>query len=74
MLEFVFTNECRFKNILNYFGENFTDYKCGKCDNCTSTGKLKDTSAAYLSEIIIETLEEANEEITGEFSSQSAPG
>jgi ATP-dependent DNA helicase RecQ len=36
MLEFVFTNDCRFKNILNYFGENFTDYRCGKCDNCTS--------------------------------------
>jgi ATP-dependent DNA helicase RecQ len=44
MLEFVFTNECRFKNILSYFGENVTDYRCGKCDNCTSTGKLKDSS------------------------------
>jgi ATP-dependent DNA helicase RecQ len=67
MLEFVFTNECRFKNILNYFGENVTDYKCGKCDNCTSAGKLKDSSAAYLSEIIIETLTEANEEIPESF-------
>jgi ATP-dependent DNA helicase RecQ len=67
MLEFVFTNECRFKNILNYFGENVTDYKCGKCDNCTSAGKLKDSSSAYLSEIILETLEEANEEIPENF-------
>jgi ATP-dependent DNA helicase RecQ len=67
MLEFVFTNECRFKNILNYFGENVTDYKCGKCDNCTSAGKLKDSSAAYLSEIIFETLVEANEEIPESF-------
>lgn len=67
ILEFVFTNECRFKNILNYFGENEPDYKCGKCDNCTSTGKLDDTSAAYLSEKIIETLEEANEEIPENF-------
>jgi ATP-dependent DNA helicase RecQ len=67
MLEFVFTNECRFKNILNYFGENDPDYKCHKCDNCTSTGKLKDTSAAYLSEIIIETLEEATEDIPENF-------
>jgi ATP-dependent DNA helicase RecQ len=67
MLEFVFTNECRFKNILNYFGENVTDYKCGKCDNCTSAGKLKDSSTAYLSEIILETLEEANEEIPENF-------
>lgn len=67
MLEFVFANECRFKNILNYFGEDVSDYKCHKCDNCTSTGKLKDTSAAYLSEIIIETLEEATEEIPENF-------
>jgi len=67
MLEFVFTNECRFKNILNYFGENVTDFRCGKCDNCTSAGKLKDSSAAYLSEIFIETLEEANEEIPENF-------
>nr|MCU0407116.1 RecQ family zinc-binding domain-containing protein [Ignavibacteriaceae bacterium] len=67
ILEFVFTKECRFKNLLNYFGEDVADYKCHKCDNCTSTGKLKDTSAAYLSEIIIETLEEANEEIPENF-------
>ena len=67
ILEFVFTNECRFKNILNYFGENVPDYKCNKCDNCTSTGKLNNTSAEYLSEKIIETLEEANEEIPENF-------
>ena len=67
MLEFVFTNDCRFKNILNYFGENFTDYRCGKCDNCTSTGNIKDSSAAYLSEILIETLEEAGQEIPENF-------
>jgi ATP-dependent DNA helicase RecQ len=67
MLEFVFTNECRFKNILDYFGENDSDYKCHKCDNCTSTGKLKDSSTAYLAEIIIETLQEANEELPESF-------
>jgi ATP-dependent DNA helicase RecQ len=67
MLELVFTNECRFRNILNYFGENISDYRCGKCDNCTSTGKLKDSLAAYLSDIIIETLEEANGELPENF-------
>lgn len=67
IIEFIFTNECRFKNILNYFGENETEYKCGKCDNCTSAGKLKDSSAAYLSEIIFETLEEAKEDIPENF-------
>jgi len=67
MLEFVFTNECRFKNILSYFGENVDDYRCSKCDNCTSTGKLKDSSTAYLAEKIIETLEEANKEVPENF-------
>ena len=67
MNEFVFTNECRFKNILNYFGESLNGYKCGKCDNCTSTGKLKDSSNVYLSEIVTETLEEAKEELPENF-------
>ena len=67
MVELVYTNECRFKFILNYFGETLEDYRCGKCDNCTSLGKIKDSTAAYLTEIIIETLEEANEEIPENF-------
>ena len=67
MNEYVFAAECRFKNILNYFGENVPDYKCGKCDNCTSAGHLKESSTAHLSEIIIETLEEANEDLPENF-------
>ena len=67
MVDLVYTNECRFKFILNYFGETLEDYKCGKCDNCTSFGKIKDSTTAYLSEIIIESLEEANEEIPENF-------
>jgi ATP-dependent DNA helicase RecQ len=67
MTEFVFTNDCRFRNILTYFGENVLDYKCGKCDNCTNTGRLKDSSTAFLSEIIIETLEEAKEDLPENF-------
>lgn len=67
MNDYVFTNECRFKNILNYFGENVPDYRCGKCDNCTSTGKLKDSAASYLSELIIDTLEEAKEALPQNF-------
>ncbi|MCW8812131.1 MAG: RecQ family ATP-dependent DNA helicase [Chlorobium sp.] len=67
MVELVYTNECRFKFILNYFGETVEDYRCGKCDNCTSFGRMKDSTAAYLSEIILETIEEANEEIPASF-------
>jgi ATP-dependent DNA helicase RecQ len=46
---------------LNYFGEDVSDYRCEKCDNCTSTGRLRASSTNYVSEIIIETLEEAEE-------------
>jgi len=67
MNEYVFSIECRFKNILSYFGEKVPDYRCGKCDNCTSLVKLNQTSAEYLAEIIQETLEEATEEIPENF-------
>ncbi len=67
MIEFVFTNECRFKFILKYFGESVDEYRCGKCDNCTSTGKLKESSSSYLSEIILETMKEANDAIPENF-------
>lgn len=65
--DFVFTTECRFKNILKYFGEEANDYRCGKCDNCTSLGKLRDSTTAYISEIITETIKEANGEIPENF-------
>ncbi|MEJ2103708.1 MAG: helix-turn-helix domain-containing protein [Ignavibacteriaceae bacterium] len=67
MVDLVHTSICRFKYILNYFGENVDDYRCGKCDNCTSLGNMKDSTAAYLSEIILETLQEANEELPENF-------
>lgn len=67
MVEFVFTNECRFNNILNYFGENVPEYRCGKCDNCTSSGNLQEISRSYLAEIILDTLEEARDPIPENF-------
>ena len=62
--EYVYSRECRFKFILNYFGENFEDYKCGKCDNCLLEEKISDSAVQYLSEIIVETLEEAGNDLT----------
>lgn len=50
MRAFVYTNECRFKYILNYFGQNTTDYSCGKCDKCTSLDNRSD-SMNFVSEI-----------------------
>lgn len=59
MIDYVFTNDCRFKYILGYFGEDVTEYKCGKCDRCIVSNKLSDSTVEYLSEIILNTLAEA---------------
>ncbi len=64
MVQFVFTKDCRFKFILNYFGENLSDYKCGKCDVCTSGKSFSEDTSNYLEEIILKTLIEKKEAIT----------
>jgi ATP-dependent DNA helicase RecQ len=63
MVDFVFTNECRFKFILNYFGEDVEGYTCGKCDRCVSEGHLPSATADYIKEIILRTLAESGEKI-----------
>ena len=63
MIDFVFTKECRFKYILNYFGENLNTYNCGKCDNCTTSQKISDSASEYLSELILKTLAEADNQL-----------
>jgi ATP-dependent DNA helicase RecQ len=60
MIDYIFTNDCRFKFILGYFGENIDNYKCGKCDNCTTSDKISDKTSDYLSEMILKTLAEAD--------------
>lgn len=64
MLQYVFTQNCRFKFILDYFGEKIDDYKCGKCDNCSSKNLLAEETAVYLEELIIRTLVEYNSALT----------
>ncbi len=64
MVQFVFTKDCRFKFVLNYFGENLSDYKCGKCDVCTSGKSFSDSTSIYLEEIFLKTLVEKKEAIT----------
>jgi hypothetical protein len=64
MIEFVFAQDCRFKFILNYFGETLENYKCGKCDNCLSTDKISESTTEYISHSILRTLQEANEELS----------
>ncbi len=56
MVEYALTKECRFKFILNYFGENTDGYKCTKCDCCTIDNKLPSSSTGYLKELILKAL------------------
>jgi ATP-dependent DNA helicase RecQ len=63
MIEYAFTNKCRFNFILDYFGENANNYKCGKCDICTGTGKVEETSIEYLQELILKTIHETDGKI-----------
>jgi len=58
VVDYVFTKDCRFKYILNYFGETVEGYKCGICDNCMNNSVIFNSSEEYLSEIIIRTFKE----------------
>ena len=64
MVEYVFTQDCRFKFILNYFNENLDSYKCGKCDNCITINRISDSTTEYISDAIKSTLIESNQEIS----------
>lgn len=56
MIDYVYGNECRFKFILKYFGEETKDYKCGKCDKCLVEEKLPEATINYIKEVILRTL------------------
>lgn len=64
MIQYAFTSNCRFKFILNYFGENLNDYRCGKCDICLSAESFPEATINYLEEILLQTLAESNEGLT----------
>ncbi|MGE5400119.1 MAG: RecQ family ATP-dependent DNA helicase [Ignavibacteriales bacterium] len=53
MIEYSYSGECRIKFIVDYFGETVTDYKCGKCDNCTQITSLTPSIMDYLSELVL---------------------
>lgn len=63
MMDFVFTEECRMKFILDYFGENLNSYKCGKCDICTNKHEKSD-SDDFIIEKILESIEEFEDGIS----------
>ena len=63
MVDYVFTNECRFKFILDYFGEDVEEYSCGKCDICVDPSILTDTSSEYVKELVLRTIRESNKHL-----------
>jgi len=64
MLGFVFTNECRFKYILNYFGEDTSAYTCGICDVCKHGQNISDSSTEYIKEIVLNLIYYQNNKLT----------
>ncbi|MDP2300826.1 MAG: RecQ family ATP-dependent DNA helicase [Ignavibacteria bacterium] len=61
MVQLAITEECRFKYILNYFGEETNSYKCGKCDNCLSIHRMSDSTVEYIQELVLRTLFEVED-------------
>ncbi|HKB87544.1 MAG TPA: RecQ family ATP-dependent DNA helicase [Ignavibacteriaceae bacterium] len=64
MVEYVYTGECRFRYILNYFGEEVERYNCGKCDRCTLGEIVPESVREYIAEIILRTLRLLNGKTT----------
>ncbi len=58
MVDYVYSNKCRFKYILNYFGEDVTNYRCSKCDRCKMEEKIPGLTTTYIQEILLRTLHE----------------
>jgi|YelNatPaOPRAMG01_1025707.scaffolds.fasta_scaffold00724_14 ATP-dependent DNA helicase RecQ len=56
MVSYVYSDQCRFKYILNYFGEDTNGYLCNRCDNCVELEKLPLEVSDYLKEVILRTI------------------
>ncbi|MFH0734773.1 MAG: RecQ family ATP-dependent DNA helicase [bacterium] len=63
VINYVYTQNCRFDFILNYFGQKINDYKCGKCDNCLGENGINSSSVQFLEEIILKTIHESFQRI-----------
>ncbi len=64
MVDYVYSDECRFKFILKYFGEDVHNYSCGKCDNCKEESQIPGSTTEYIKEIVLRTLLNAPMQIT----------
>lgn len=63
MIDYVYSSECRFKEILKYFGERIENYTCNKCDNCNAQKSFPVASLEYVKEIVLQTLSEFNKPV-----------
>lgn len=64
MVSYAYTDGCRMKFIMNYFGQDDTSFKCGKCDNCTGRAETSSSINEYLTELILRAASECPEGMT----------
>lgn len=58
IIDFVNAEECRFRTILKYFGEDAGSYKCGRCDICRNDDIPDRINLEFFQEKILETIHE----------------
>ncbi len=63
MVNYVYTDKCRFSFILNYFGQTNNNFKCGKCDNCNINYNNRFASTDFVEENILTTIHESLQRI-----------
>jgi len=59
IIEYVNAEECRFRVILKYFGEDAGNYKCGKCDVCLTPDSPERIALDFFQEKVLETIHES---------------
>ncbi|MGE5438793.1 MAG: RecQ family ATP-dependent DNA helicase [Bacteroidota bacterium] len=59
MVSYAYSDKCRMKFIVNYFGQNDDNFSCGKCDNCTGNTEVPSSLSDYLSELILRAASES---------------
>jgi len=57
MVDFIFTENCRFNYVLEYFGEKHKTYRCEKCDNCTDASH-ESNSNEFIAQAVLRTIHE----------------
>ncbi len=58
MVDYLYAKQCRFYYILDYFGAGNKEYACGKCDNCLNRSIHHDNYGDYITETVLKTVAE----------------